>query len=47
MATLMALKGSYFDEAVGVVQTYEVDPQFADTLLDVAKIYYITSGAPE
>jgi tetratricopeptide (TPR) repeat protein len=40
-------KGDHFDEAVEVVQNHDVDPAFAATLVDVAKFYYITSGAPE
>jgi hypothetical protein len=40
-------KGEYFDEAVAVVQNHHVDPAFKEKLIDVAKFYYISSGAPE
>jgi hypothetical protein len=47
MLLLMSLQASCFDEAVEIVQAHEVEPEFAATLIDVAKLYYITSGAPE
>jgi tetratricopeptide (TPR) repeat protein len=40
-------KGDHFDEAIEVAQNHDVDPAFATTLVDVAKLYYITSGTPE
>jgi tetratricopeptide (TPR) repeat protein len=38
-------KAQHFDEAVDVVQRHEVDASFKETLIDVARLYYITSGA--
>jgi tetratricopeptide (TPR) repeat protein len=38
-------KGEYFDEAVSVIQNHQVDPLFKEKLIDVAKFYYINSGA--
>jgi hypothetical protein len=40
-------KADHFDEAVDVVRNYNVEASVAETLIDVAKLYYITSGAPE
>jgi hypothetical protein len=40
-------KGDFFDEAVKVVQSHAVEPAYATTLIDIAKLYYIASGVPE